>query len=209
MRVAVVVVFAIVLTVSAACAQPDADHRGVFLQGGAYAPADSSARGELGSAWLNIGADVRVASGRRIDHYAGVGWVRAGGRTLTEDLGRINPAFDTEVISVETEFRMIPFTYTQRTRPAAGTGFYAGGGVGLNFTSGKVRATSPALETLSYDNNDAVLSVHVIGGAVVANTMVVEARYTLLFSEVKIADIQDFSYQHNLSGLALTLGVRF
>lgn len=209
MRVAVLTVLVLLAcVVSALGVQAAEGENGVLLQAGVYAPKDGGVRDELGSTWFNIGLDFKVARGRKVDHFAGIGWIRAKGETLIADLDRINPAFVPEVSRAETELRIIPVTYTQRSRPAGQTGFYAGGGAGVYFSKGEISATYPA-ETLNYDKSDAVLGVHFLGGAAIAGTVNVELRYTWMLGKTNLADIQGFNWERDISGLSLNIGARF
>ena len=170
----------VVLAGSAAVAQDGNVAKGFSLSAGAYRPTQSSARDNLGSTWLDIRLGYKMGENEMADQEVAIGWIGAEGETIG---------------GVDTDARMIPLTYSYRTRPKADSKFYYGAGIGAYFT--KVENINGAgVVTSGVDESKTKAGLQGLVGFMVSDKISVEAGYTAIMGKVQ---------DQNLSGFSLSL----
>lgn len=199
-RLSVISLVLLLLTISSAFAvEGQLDDNGrVMLHAGAFWPLSSDTKDVFGSTWLDVGVDVMVTRGEKIEHYASFGWL-SGDNSSTEDLG------EGIITNNDTEIDVFSICYTQRMIPRVG--FYAGGSVGLFIVDTNVTSRSSS-GVASFDGSDGVFGFKVIGGYEFSRNFRVEAAFSWI-DEAEIFDFDGSNLKEDLSGLSFNLMARF
>ena len=180
---------------------------GLSVQLGFYMPKDSEVKDVVGSNWLSLGLNYRVAATETVEHLVSLGYIRASGKTT--DLGSTYiPGYGNVDISMEVKGSLIPLTYTYKTRPSADQKFYFGGGGGLYFSKTTLTATGGGVSE-SVDTTDTKPAIHILAGVNLSDKFMAEVRYTHFLSKSKIIEYQGESADADLSGLSFSLGASF
>jgi len=182
---------------------------------GSATPANASASSSTGGSFqdevtsvsYSTGIEVRVASNDQVDHYIGLGVMKANARAV-RSLGTKASSLGSSLLRVETGLFVMPITYTQRTHPSSKGGAYLGGGGGVYISRASVDIAYPGGSPQA-TTTDFVPSLHILAGLSLKNTATAEVRYTWMFRDCRLADIDALRWRRDLSGFSLTLSARF
>lgn len=209
MKTVVFALLAALLLVSVASAEicvepaktlPTEESAKVLISGGIYWPTSSDTGDLFDTVWLNVGLEYKVAQGRKIDHYAGVGWLHASGADFVVHT-------EAGTGTADSSLDVIPISYTQRWRPNPRSRFYAGGGLDLFITLASFTIVNGGVTT-DDDTTDVIPGLHALGGYAFTDNIRLEARYTVL-DKADVFDSLGTRLEENFDGLGVTLVAAF
>lgn len=187
----------LVLTASASFAENIDLGRNLSAHVGAYCPTDGNIKDAVGAAWLDLGLSYKISGTPISEHSLGIGWIQ-GTKSYN--------GYDYDGFwSADTSVRMVPITYTYKTKPKTNPKVYFGGGAGMYLT--RISASYSSYDgDMNAGESQTRYAVHLVAGTTLSENISADVRYTQFLDN----DTEnEYDPKPNLSGLSLNIGARF